>query len=115
VRYEIHNPEQAKEDLKGALRILQRDGWTQGKFKCADGKFCVQGAILAAVGVQRIGPNGYDAAEADFYPKQKRFHDANKLLMNHLDLGYFQTSADWNDDADRTFEDVRAALTAASA
>ena len=108
--------------LRGAARYLQLHGWTQGTYYADQPDdhtppACAMGALGMAAFGQRFPAPAYERPEwADY----KRAED---VLMAHLGCGYPPVSdddypepgvGDWNDQPDRTAEQVITALNAAA-
>lgn len=127
---EITDIEQAKATLRKARLILDKDGWTHGKWKCEDGKYCVDGAVAAAAGLAVTvdnAPGFEDAAQGALW----RYLDAATLLARHVSVNgdwnsWLDTYADrkpyevlshwlyhYNDRTGRTIDEVNTALNAA--
>jgi len=94
---------QAKADLQKALEILKTDGWTQGVYRCKDGRYCVSGAIMAAIGVEEIAGTHFKPMEREQW---MRHNNARQRLERHIP----DDAIEWNDDGARTFNQVRDAL-----
>ncbi len=82
------------ENLKSALELLESEGWCQGEMESADGRFCSSGAITKA------------QCQEEYYT------DRNYRLFPYV---IFQAVVgmnivNWNDDEDRTYEDVASAF-----
>jgi hypothetical protein len=100
---------QVAADLRAAADVLRRDGWTQGDY-VADGCHCLVGAIVAALG----GKDGEGSIPID---NQPRALAARRTLAQHfgdMSTDWWADLIDWNDDPDRTADEVIAALEAAA-
>lgn len=92
--------------LLDAAEYLEDFGWCQKRVGSVGGPRCVHGAMLAVI-----------AGEDDYY--NDIFKAANRLLCKHLGLNLYIYSTcgfpagNWNDEPDRTKEEVIAALRAA--
>jgi hypothetical protein len=108
--------------LRGAARYLQLHGWTQGTYYADQPDnptppACAMGALAMAAFGQRLPQSPFTKPEwADY----KRAED---VLLDHLGRLHPPTSdddypepglGDWNDQPDRTPDQVIAALTAAA-
>jgi hypothetical protein len=110
--------------LRGALAKIQDDGWTQYELIDADGQVCVNGALL--VGLYGDLPTGRRAewpkpgtTNAEILTEAAlRVSDAvgdTWVRARHdrqMHLSTFHL-AQWNNNPERTREDVEGALTAA--
>ncbi|KPI09907.1 hypothetical protein OV450_3398 [Actinobacteria bacterium OV450] len=86
-------PEQTRQILGEAIKVLERDGWHQGGLVAADGAVCAMGAInRAATG----SAHDYTMAGA--------------LAVCTLQMSIGQQVPQWNDDPSRTKEDVILAM-----
>jgi hypothetical protein len=87
--------------LREAAEYIGEHGWLQGTLSSADGRVCAIGAI------QRIGGTG-----------NARSYDAVDALYEYLDLpmttGILHPVAIWNDEPERTAEDVILAMKCAA-
>lgn len=79
----------AQETLKAAAEYISEHGWTQGEMSARDGSVCAAGAIAAVSGYD----NGRSAARGAF-----------SGYLYHTEG--WSSIADWNDQPDRTAEDV---------
>ena len=94
------------EVLVKARNLLDRDGWTQGRFGDVGGPYCARGALVVAAGAPRpatVPPSRHCGA----------LNSAYHLLQ--LIVGVETIGADWNDTPGRTKEEVLAAFDAAIA
>lgn len=94
------------EALLTAASFIQQRGWCQGRFTRGDGALCALGALQKAT---IFDPNAKHAASA--------YTAATELLSRHLgfkdgDVGC--SVPGWNDDPERTKEEVVAALQSAA-
>jgi len=122
------NKRNAQRTLKKAKKILQTDGWTQKKWKCVDGKYCVDGAIAAAAGIEfgiMADPTPYNTLYDPLADELKRYADAVVLFARHLPDDYRdfilpsernnprygkEATTDYNDRPGRTIDEVMATL-----
>lgn len=90
------------EDLKAAVRLLEKYGWIQGRLGGAKTGFCSIGAINAAT-----SRNYFAADDKRFDPVQfvYRHRAACRALIEAAEIPFGQV-ADWNDDPERTKDEV---------
>lgn len=81
-----------------AAEILETEGWTQGTSRDAEGHFCAIGAIDEAV-------------VRNFHADWTLQSDAAQRFRKHLNISGI---ARWNDDPDRTADEVVTELRAAA-
>lgn len=138
-RYVEPAVEQTKANLLAAADLLERDGWTQGVYHRPDGCHCALGAIGLATGYQKLGFDGdpeedpadyFEEDEAPYYhvpyagPERDadahqrwaeasgRFEAASRALRNAVGV---QLVPEWNDEPERTADEVIATLRATAA
>lgn len=89
---------QVAADLRAAAEVLRRDGWTRGSFRDPDsGCRCAAGAI----------------PECEW--GSRRWREAVVVFGDHVGVGPWPVAVyRWNDDEDRTADEVIAALEAAA-
>jgi hypothetical protein len=95
--------DEAKNILVRASEILGERGWIQGEFGDQNKGYCMAGAARAA---------SYDLyGDMDYYKRYEIYCEANSLITKYLALNHGCPSiARWNDDFERTAEDVIIAL-----
>jgi hypothetical protein len=81
-----------KEVIKETLACLEADGWCQGVTHHYDGGHCLGGAI------ETVGPPDHFSV----FEEPSGFIGGNNLYLSPVSV-----IIRWNDDPDRTFEDVR--------
>jgi hypothetical protein len=70
-----------------AIEVLEERGWHQGGYESADGRVCIVGALNIASGLPSDRARGH-------------------MLVLKVHRG----GSDWNDEAERTLEDIKLAL-----
>ena len=98
-------------DLRAAADLIERDGWTQGRYHL-DGCHCALGAIATAItGDPQADPDeGIFAADADGDMKMwTRWGRATRVLRWQID-GPGAAISEWNDEHGRTAEEVVAKM-----
>jgi hypothetical protein len=115
---------QVAADLRAAAEVLRRDGWTQGVFhrRADEGRIChcAEGAIQVTVGRHiNIRPDEHCDAGADWdmdysAPADRRYDAAEAALSAHVGASQCGGIPAWNDDENRTADEVIAALEAAA-
>jgi hypothetical protein len=75
-----------QETLKAAAEYISEHGWTQGMMREKDGSVCAAGALLAVSGYESAGREAFTG------------------YLYHT--GGWVNVADWNDQPDRTAEEV---------
>lgn len=92
-------------DLRAAADVIERDGWTQGRYHSADGCHCALGAIVVATTGRALDPDVDDEAWTD------RYRTAVAVLDRHIG----RHTPSFNDDPSTTADEVTAALRSAAA
>lgn len=82
--------------LRKAADVIRERGWNQGHFETLGGRVCVLGAINVACGL-----------DADSMKLPLSYLDAEAALRAVLPVPW---PSEWNDERDRTAEEVIAAL-----
>ena len=108
---------QVAADLRAAADVLERDGWTQQQYHSPAGHHCALGAIAVAIrGSSKPNPDRWKPwaenairlrADAEVVARSIGI-PPDKHHAPRLDV------SDWNDDPDRTADEVIAALRAAA-
>ena len=95
---------QVAADLRAAAEVLERGGWTQGRYyRPETGCRCAIGAIVAVLGGHDTEFTIPDEAQ----PRWRAVEGALEAHLNHfIDI--------WNDEPGRTADEVIAALRAAA-
>jgi hypothetical protein len=102
---------QTAADLRAAADVIRRDGWTQETYVGGGGCRCLVGAIVAALG----GNYGEGSIPLDNQARARKARTAFAKHFGHMDDRWWGDLIDWNDDPDRTADEVIAALEAAAA
>jgi len=100
---------QVAADLRAAAEVLRRDGWTQGTYHDVDDDrvcHCAVGAIEAGTGYWTLG------GRTQLNPALRQRVDAAWSAVTPV-IGTPDIFS-WNDDEDRTADEVIAALEAAA-
>lgn len=99
---------QVAADLRAAAEVLRRDGWTQGGY--FDGRRCCQAGALLRV----IEPGAKRTGELSEHGHERWWHAQAVIDALVIPGGYGGTAIEWNDEPDRTADEVIAALLAAA-
>lgn len=95
--------------LRLAAALIERDGWCQGTYIAMDGRCCAVGALVQAGGGV-IDPDIYDAGPVEM----ARIRGAFDAVTKFIGRTWVTDLVDWNDEPDRTAEEVLAALRGAA-
>jgi len=101
-----------QETLIKAAELIEEHGWDRHTYYDPDTDcYCVDGAIMAVTGHEPM-IDGYRLSKTtqDLYDRDA----AEQLLMEHLGISTIPALFRWNDDPDRTKEEVVSALKAAA-
>lgn len=108
---------QVAADLRAAADVLERDGWTQGRYHDDDGCHCALGAIAVAIrGSSRPNPDRWKP----WAENAIRLRAGAALVAHSVGIppdAYHHPRldvSDWNDEYGRTAAEVIAALRAAA-